>query len=42
MTASPEAKITAALARVPTASGSLLVPNLAVHGLGGIGVRRCR
>ena len=41
MTASPEAKITAALARVPTGSGSLLVPNLAVHGLGGIGVRRC-
>jgi hypothetical protein len=41
MTVSPEARVTAALARVRTASGSLVVPNVALHGLGGAGVRRC-
>jgi hypothetical protein len=41
MTAVPEAKLTAALAHVRTASGSLVVPNVALHALGGLGVRRC-
>jgi hypothetical protein len=40
MTASPELKLTAALARVRITRGSLLVPNVALHALGGLGVRR--
>jgi len=40
LTVAPEAKLTAALARVPLEEGSLLVPNVAVHALAGLGVRR--
>jgi hypothetical protein len=40
MTASPELKLTAAVARIRVAQGSLLVPNVAVHALGGLGVQR--
>jgi hypothetical protein len=40
LTAAPEVKLTAAWARVPLEDGSLLVPNVAVHALGGVGVRR--
>jgi hypothetical protein len=40
MTASPELKLTAALARIRIAQGSLLVPNVALHALGGLGVQR--
>lgn len=36
----PEVKLTAAWARIPLEDGSLLVPNVALHALGGIGVRR--
>jgi hypothetical protein len=40
--ATPEAKLTASLARVPVgdAGGSALVPNVALHALGGLGIRR--
>jgi hypothetical protein len=39
--AAPEARVTASLARVPVgdAGGRALVPNVAVHGLAGLGVR---
>jgi hypothetical protein len=40
MTASPELKLTAAVARIRIAQGSLLVPNVALHALGGVGVQR--
>lgn len=40
LTAAPEVKLTASWARVPLEDGSLLVPNVALHALGGIGVRR--
>lgn len=40
LTVAPEAKLTAAFARVPLEDGSLLVPNVAVHALAGLGVRR--
>jgi len=40
LTVAPEAKLTAALARVPLEQGTLTVPNVALHALGGIGVRR--
>jgi hypothetical protein len=40
LTLAPEAKLTAALARLPLEEGSLLVPNIAVHALAGLGVRR--
>lgn len=40
LTAAPEVKLTAAWARVPLEDGRLLVPNVAVHALGGVGVRR--
>ncbi|HEU4629013.1 MAG TPA: hypothetical protein VFS08_04685 [Gemmatimonadaceae bacterium] len=38
----PEAKLTASLARVPLgdAGGTILVPNVALHALAGLGVRR--
>jgi len=39
LTVAPEVKLTAALARVPLEEGSLLVPNVAVHALAGLGVR---
>jgi hypothetical protein len=42
MTAAPEVKLTAAWARIPLEDGSLLVPNIALHALGGIGVRQRR
>ena len=32
-------KLTAAMARMPLEEGSLLVPNVAVHALAGLGVR---
>jgi hypothetical protein len=39
--AAPELKLTASGARVPLAGGgSVLVPNVAVHALAGLGVRR--
>ncbi len=39
--AAPELKLTASAARVPLAGGgSVFVPNVAVHALGGLGVRR--
>jgi hypothetical protein len=39
--AAPEAKLTASLARVPLgdAGGTILVPNIALHALAGLGVR---
>jgi hypothetical protein len=40
-TAAPEAKLTASWARVRIPDGRLLVPNVALHLLGGVGVRRC-
>ncbi|MFL5618347.1 MAG: hypothetical protein ACJ79A_08140 [Gemmatimonadaceae bacterium] len=40
MTASPELKLTAAIARIRIARGDLLVPNVALHALGGLGLRR--
>ena len=40
MTASPEVRLTAAVARVPLEGGMLTVPNVALHALGGVGVRR--
>lgn len=40
LTASPEVKLTAALARVRMEGGHLLVPNVALHALGGLGVLR--
>jgi hypothetical protein len=36
----PEAKLTAGFARVQLQQGTLIVPNIAVHVLGGLGVRR--
>jgi hypothetical protein len=37
----PEAKLTASIARIPiSADGELIVPNVAVHALAGLGVRR--
>ena len=38
----PEVKLTASMARVPLgdAGGRVLVPNIAVHALAGLGVRR--
>jgi hypothetical protein len=39
--AAPEVKLTASTARVPVeGGGSVQVPNVAVHVLGGLGVRR--
>jgi hypothetical protein len=38
--AAPELKLTASTARVPVGSGSVSVPNVALHVLGGLGVRR--
>jgi hypothetical protein len=38
--AAPELKLTASTARVPVGEGSVSVPNVAVHVLGGLGVRR--
>lgn len=40
LTVAPEAKVTAGLARVRLEQGTLIVPNIAVHTLGGLGVRR--
>lgn len=40
LTAAPEAKLTAAVARIRINGGSVWIPNLAVHTLGGVGVRR--
>ncbi len=40
LTAAPEAKLTAAVARIRINGGSVWMPNLAVHTLSGIGVRR--
>jgi hypothetical protein len=40
LTAAPEAKLTAALARIPFEGGSIVVPNVALHALGGLGIRR--
>jgi hypothetical protein len=37
----PEAKLTASWARVSTNSVTLTVPNVALHALGGLGVRHC-
>jgi len=39
LTVAPEAKLTAAFARVPLEEGSIRVPNVAVHALAGLGVR---
>lgn len=41
MTAAPEAKLTASWARVPLERGRLTVPDVSLHALGGVGVRRC-
>ena len=41
LTASPEVKLTASWARIVVDSITLRVPNVALHALGGIGVRRC-
>jgi hypothetical protein len=38
--AAPELKLTASRARVPLGEGSVSVPNVALHVLGGLGVRR--
>jgi hypothetical protein len=38
--ATPEAKFTASFARIPLEQGSVLVPNVAVHALAGLGVRQ--
>jgi hypothetical protein len=40
VTAAPEAKLTASWARVRIPDGSVVVPNAALHVLGGLGVRR--
>jgi hypothetical protein len=40
LTAAPETKLTASIARVQLEQGTLTVPNIALHALGGIGVRR--
>jgi hypothetical protein len=40
MTAAPELALSAAMARVRIDGGTLTVPNIALHALGGIGVRR--
>lgn len=39
LTAAPEVKLTAAFARVPLEDGDVLVPNVALHALAGLGVR---
>jgi hypothetical protein len=39
--ATPEAKVTASWARVSVDSVTLTVPNVALHALGGLGVRQC-
>jgi len=41
LTASPEVKLTASWARIVVDSITLRVPNVALHALGGFGVRRC-
>jgi hypothetical protein len=41
LTAAPEAKLTASWARIRFDRGSVLAPNVALHVLGGLGVRRC-
>ena len=41
LTASPEVKLTASWARIVVDSMTLRVPNVALHALGGFGVRRC-
>jgi hypothetical protein len=41
LTATPETKLTASWARIHFDHGSVLVPNVALHMLGGLGVRRC-
>ena len=41
LVASPEAKLTASWARIGLDPGALRVPNIALHALGGVGVRRC-
>jgi hypothetical protein len=41
MTAAPEVKVTASWARIGVPAGTVTVPNVAVHLLGGVGVRRC-
>jgi hypothetical protein len=41
LTAAPEAKVTASWARVTVAGVRVTVPNVALHLLGGVGVRRC-
>jgi hypothetical protein len=41
LTAAPEAKLTASWARIRVDQSTLHVPNIALHLLGGIGVRRC-
>ena len=38
--AAPELKLTASLARVPVGAGSIRVPNVALHALVGLGLRR--
>ena len=42
MTAAPEVKVTASWARMRLDEGSLVAPNVALHVLGGLGVRACR
>jgi hypothetical protein len=42
LTATPEVKLTAAFARVPLDDGDILVPNVALHTLAGLGVRHRR
>jgi len=42
LTAAPEAKLTVSWARMSMPRGRLVVPNAALHLLGGLGVRRCR
>ena len=39
LTAAPETKLTAGFARVHLQQGTLIVPNIAVHVLGGVGIR---
>jgi hypothetical protein len=41
MTLGPEAKLTASWAHIGLRPGHLEVPNVAVHVLGGLGIRRC-
>jgi hypothetical protein len=40
LTAAPEVKLTAAFARIRISGGTVWVPNVAAHALGGIGIRR--